>query len=148
MAEGGVVAQDVVEGENDAARIPEQDVHALPEDRLADHIGPDPRPALATIGGILVQLVALAEHLAAGALDGVGGRRSCPRDVASPLGRRRPGRGRRQSSGISLARGGRLSCPATARPSAAGAVALRHRHGRRVLRRSCRRSTWLTPVGK
>ena len=47
VAQLGVVAEDVVEGQDHAARVAEEDVDALEEERLADDVGPDPGPASA-----------------------------------------------------------------------------------------------------
>ena len=44
VAELGVVAEDVVERQDHAARVAEEDVDALEEERLADDVGPDPGP--------------------------------------------------------------------------------------------------------
>ena len=44
VAELRVVAQDVVERQDDAARVAEEDVDALAEERLAQDVGADPRP--------------------------------------------------------------------------------------------------------
>ena len=44
VAELGVVAQDVVERQDDAARVAEEDVDALADERLAERVGADPRP--------------------------------------------------------------------------------------------------------
>jgi hypothetical protein len=85
VAEGWVVAQDVVQGKDDPTRIPEQHVHALPEDGFADHVGTDARPTLAAIGCLPVRLIALVKHLAAGTLHGLGRGSARPGDVASPL---------------------------------------------------------------
>ena len=139
-----MVTEHVIEREDDPARIPEQDVHVLPKDRLADDIGPDPGAALAAIGGILVGLVAFVKHLPPGALHRIGPGSAGSRDVAPPA---RRGRGRvwvrgRECSGRRRVRGSRPSgfTRHTRRAAAGrwpgGAVALRHRHGRCVLRRS------------
>ena len=45
VAELGVVAEDVVQRQDHAARVAEQDVDALAEQRLADDVGADPRSA-------------------------------------------------------------------------------------------------------
>ncbi len=106
VAELGVVAEDVVEREDDAAGVREQDVNALPEERLADDVGADPR-ALAGLD--------LVEHLAPGMLDR--GRRGGPvaRDVAAAgSGRARAGTAR--LGGLPRRRGTALGRP------------LRHRH--------------------
>ena len=42
VAQLGVVAEDVVEGQDHAAGIAEEDVDALAQERLADDVGPDP----------------------------------------------------------------------------------------------------------
>ncbi len=139
VTQGRMVAEHVVEREDHPARVAEQDVHALPEDRLADDVGPDPRATLAALDGILVPAVAFVEHLAARPLHRVGAGRASGRDMASP-GRRPRGFGgsggyrqlrRLHGSG---SRGPVRRAAAGRRPG--GAVALRHCHGPRVLRGS------------
>ena len=70
VAQLGVVAEDVVQGQDHAARVAEHDVDALAEQRFADHVGADPRarPVLGRADGDGRR--ALVEHLALGALDG------------------------------------------------------------------------------
>ena len=79
VAQLGIVAQHVVERQDHPARVAEEDVHALPQERLAQHVGPDPGS---------LELATLVEHLLAGALDGgrVGG--PVVGHVAAPLRRR------------------------------------------------------------
>ncbi len=60
VAELRVVAEDVVERQDDAARIAEEDVDALAEERLAEDVRPDAGP---------LEVAALVEHALAGALD-------------------------------------------------------------------------------
>ena len=64
-----VVAEDVVQRQDHAAGVAEEDVDALPEQGLADDVGADPRAdaALARADGDGRR--ALVEHLALGALD-------------------------------------------------------------------------------
>ena len=83
VADLGVVAEDVVERQDHAARIAEQDVDVLPDERLHQGVRADP---------VLLARRDVAQHLAPGLLDG--GRRDRPvaRHVTAP----RPfGRGRR-----------------------------------------------------
>ncbi len=61
VAELGVVAEDVVERQDDAARVAEEDVDALAEERLADDVRADPGP---------LAVACLVEHPLAGPLDG------------------------------------------------------------------------------
>ena len=74
VAQLGIVAEDVVEREDDAARVAEEDVDALPEERLAQDVGPDAGP---------LEFAALVEHLLARALDGRGRRRTLTRHVTA-----------------------------------------------------------------
>ena len=84
VAELGVVAQDVVERQDHAARVAEEDVDALAEQRLAQDVRPDARP---------LEVAALVEHALAGALDRGGLGRAVVGHVAAPrAGRRRGGR--------------------------------------------------------
>ena len=73
VAQLGVVAEDVVERQDHAAGVAEEDVDALAEERLADDVGADPRPP---------PRPRVVEHRLAGALDG-----------------RRAGRSRRRARG-------------------------------------------------
>ena len=83
VAQVGVVAQDVVERQDDAARVAEQDVDALAEDRLHDDVGTDPGAPSASLGRLVAGAVAFVEHLAAGLLDRVRGRRPGAGHVAA-----------------------------------------------------------------
>ena len=76
----GVVGPNVVERQDDAARVAEDDLHALADEGLAEGVGADARA---------VQRLAVAEHVAAGLLDGRCLR--CPegRHVTTAAGRRR-----------------------------------------------------------
>ncbi len=76
-AQLGMVGPDVVEGQDDAARVAEDDLHALADERLAERVRADARA---------VQWLAVAEHVAAGLLDGLCLR--CPegRHVAAAAG--------------------------------------------------------------
>ena len=74
VAELGVVAQDVVERQDHAARVAEEDVDTLEQERLAQDIGAD--------AGAL-EVATLVEHLLAGALDRGGVGRAVIRDVAA-----------------------------------------------------------------
>ena len=102
VAELGVVAEDVVEGQDDAAGIAEEHVHALAEDRLAHDVRADPGSLGARlrgrVGGHGRGGRALVEHLALGLLDRRGVLRAGRRHVApahaaarrgSPASRRR-----------------------------------------------------------
>ena len=60
VAQLRVVAEDVVERQDHAARVAEEDVDALAEQRLAEDVGPDAGP---------LEVAALVEHVLAGALD-------------------------------------------------------------------------------
>ena len=80
VAQLRVVAEDVVERQDDAARVAEEDVDTLAQERLAEDVRPDAGP---------LELAALVEHLLAGALDRGGLGRAVARHVAAP----RPGRG-------------------------------------------------------
>ncbi len=72
VAQLGVVAEDVVEGQDDAAGIAEEHVDALAQERLADDVRPDAGP---------VGEPALVEHVLAGLLDGRRLRRAVVRHV-------------------------------------------------------------------
>ena len=74
VAELGVVAQDVVERQDHAARVAEEDVDALEQERLAQDVGADAGP---------LEVAAFVEHLLAGALDRRGVGRAVIRDVAA-----------------------------------------------------------------
>ena len=74
VAQLRVVAEDVVERQDHAARIAEEDVDALAEQRLAQDVGPDAGP---------LEVAAFVEHLLARALDGRGRRRSLTRHVTA-----------------------------------------------------------------
>ena len=74
----GVVAQDVVDREDDAARVAEQDVGALDDERLHERVGADPRP---------LARPHVAEHVLARLLDRRRARRPVVRHVAAPRGR-------------------------------------------------------------
>ena len=67
VAQLGVVAEDVVERQDHAAGVAEEDVDALAEERLADDVGADPRPP---------PRPRVVEHLLAGLLDRRRARRS------------------------------------------------------------------------
>ena len=67
VAQLGVVAQDVVEGQDHAAGIAEEDVDALAEERLAHDVGADPGP---------LERLRVVEHLLAGR--SIGGRLGGP----------------------------------------------------------------------
>ena len=73
VAELGVVAEDVVERQDHAAGVAEEDVDALAEERLADDVGADPGPA---------PRPRVVEHRPAGLLDGGRVRRPVARHVA------------------------------------------------------------------
>jgi hypothetical protein len=75
VTELGIVAEHVVQRQDHAARVAEEDLDALAQQRLADDVGADPRAA---------QVARLVEHLLAGSLDRGGARRSLVRDVAAP----------------------------------------------------------------
>ena len=87
VAQLGVVAQDVVERQDHPARVAEEDVDALAQQRLAQDVRPDAGP---------LEVAPLVEHLLAGALDG--GRlrpsrrsaRGCAGRRSAPLRRPRP----------------------------------------------------------
>ena len=106
VAQLGIVAEDVVERQDDAARVAEEDVDALAEERLADHVGADPGP-LARLD--------LVEHRVAGLLHGGRVGRAVGGDVA-------PTRtGGRHGAAVNHGRPGRRRAAAVRRP-------LRHRH--------------------
>ena len=111
VAELRVVAQDVVEREDDAARIREQDVDALADEGLADDVRTDPR-ALARLD--------LVEHRRARPLDGRRGRRPVGRHVTPTRAGGALGSGGRPRAG-GPGRAGRRGRPAVRRP-------LGHRH--------------------
>ena len=77
VAQLGVVAEDVVERQDHAARVAEEDVDALAEQRLAQDVGPDPRP---------LEVARLVEHRLAGVLDRGRLGRPVVGDVAAPGG--------------------------------------------------------------
>ena len=83
VAQVGVVAQHVVEGQDDPARVAEQDVDALAEDRLHEDVGADPGALAASLGRIQAGPIALVEHPETGLLDGLGGCRPGARHVAA-----------------------------------------------------------------
>ncbi len=85
VAQLRVVAEDVVQREDDAARVAEEDVDALAEERLAQDVGPDPRS---------LEVARLVEHRLPGALDRRGLGRPVVGDVA-PSRARTGGRPRR-----------------------------------------------------
>ena len=76
VADLGVVAEDVVDREDDAARIAEEHVRALTDERLHEGVRADPGP----LGG-----PHLVEHRGPRALDVGGRRRPVARDVAPAL---------------------------------------------------------------
>ena len=75
VAQLGIVAQDVVERQDDAAGIAEEDVDALAQERLADDVGAD--------AGALERL-GVVEHRVAGLLDGRRRSRPVVRHMAPP----------------------------------------------------------------
>ena len=81
-----VVAEDVVQRQDHAARIREEDIDSLAQERLAQDVGADARA---------LELAALVEHAFAGALDRRRLRRAVVGHVAAP-GRRTRGRARRR----------------------------------------------------
>ena len=92
VAQLGVVAEDVVERQDHAARVAEDDVDALAQQRLAQDVRPDPRA---------LEVATLVEHLLAGALDR-GRPRPCRRSARGCVWR--PGApGRRRLRGSPLA---------------------------------------------
>ncbi len=113
VAEVGMVAQDVVERQDHAARVAEEDVDALAEDRLDDDVGADPGALPAPLGGLLADAGALVEHLPPGLLHGLGGRRPGAGHVAAAR-----GAGRWRS----------LRCRRRRVRRTRGPFALRHRH--------------------
>ena len=86
VAELRVVPEHVVERQDHPARVAEEDVDALAQERLAQHVGPDAGPP---------ELAALVEHLLAGALDGRRLGRPVVGHVAAPL---RRGRGQAEGT--------------------------------------------------
>ena len=84
VPELGVVAEDVVERQDHAARVAEHDVDALAEERLADDVGADPRTDTAFGRPDGRARGALVEHLALGALDRGGVLRARGGHVAAP----------------------------------------------------------------
>ena len=76
-----IVAKDVVERKDHPARVAEEDVDTLEEERLADDVRPDPST---------VPRPRVVEHRPAGGFDGCGVCRAIGRDVAAPF---RPGFG-------------------------------------------------------
>ncbi len=87
VAELGIVAEDVVERQDHAARVAEEQVGALQEEGLADDVRPDPGP---------VPRSRVVEHRPAGGLDGGGVGRAVGRHMA-PAFRSRLGRTGRPS---------------------------------------------------
>ncbi len=84
VADLGVVAEDVVERQDHAARVAEEDVDALAHERLADDVGPDPGPS---------PWPGVVEHRLARPLDGRGVGRPVARHVRpTRVGTRRLGR--------------------------------------------------------
>ena len=73
VAQLGVVAEDVVERQDHAAGVAEEDVDALVEERLADDVGADPRPP---------PRPRVVEHRLAGPFDGRRARGPVAGDVA------------------------------------------------------------------
>ena len=78
VAELGVVAEDVVERQDHAAGVAEEDVDALAEERLAEDVRPDPRA---------LEVAGLVEHALASLLDGGRVGDPSPGHVAAPAGR-------------------------------------------------------------
>ncbi len=74
----GVVAEDVVDRQDDAARVAEQDVRPLADERLHERVGPDARP---------LPRPDVPEHVLARLLDRRRGRRPVGGHVAAPRGR-------------------------------------------------------------
>ena len=99
VAELRVIPEDVVEGQDDAARIAEEDVDALAEQGLAQDVGADARA---------LEVARLVEHGLAGLLDGRGMGRPVAGHVAATRSRRRARRLRRtrRLRGIGLGRHG------------------------------------------
>ncbi len=89
----GIVAEDVVERQDHAARVAEDDVDALEEQRLAQDVRTDPRP---------LEVATFVEHALARALDRCRFGAAVVRHVAPPGGRERPGACRCRLRGISL----------------------------------------------
>ena len=84
VADLRVVAEDVVQRQDHAARVAEEDVDPLAHERLADDVGPDPRPA---------PRPGVVEHRLARPLDGRGVARPVARHVRpTRVGTRRFGR--------------------------------------------------------
>ena len=79
VAQLRVVAQDVVEREDHAARVAEEDIDALAQHRLAQDVRPDARP---------LEVTRLVEHPLAGLLDGRGLGRTVVRHVTASRGPR------------------------------------------------------------
>ena len=86
VAQLGVVAEDVVERQDHAAGVAEEDVDALEEERLADDVGADPRP---------LPRPRVVEHRPAGLFDGRRVRGPVAGDVAPARVRARRRRTRR-----------------------------------------------------
>ncbi len=109
VAQLGVVAEDVVQRQDHAARIAEEDVDALAEEGLAQDVGTDARA---------LEVARLVEHVLPGALDGGCVHRPVTGHVAAP----RPGRTRTGwLRGIGPGRQGRPSAQAdNKRPSPPG----------------------------
>ena len=117
VAQLRVVAEDVVERQDDAARVAEEDVDALAQQRLAQDVRPDARA---------LEVAPLVEHALAGALDRRRLGRAVIGHVAAPgrrtrgRARRRPGRLRRFSLGDRHLDEALLSMPENERPSPPG----------------------------
>ena len=92
VAQLGVVAEDVVERQDHAARVAEEDVDTLAQERLAQDVRADAGP---------LEVATLVEHPLPGALDRGGVGRAVIGDVAAPRAgwRRGPRRVRRISLG-------------------------------------------------
>ena len=82
VAQLRVVAQDVVERQDHATRVAEEDVDALAEERLAQDVGADARP---------LEVARLVEHALLGALDRGGVRRAVGRHVTASAALAGPG---------------------------------------------------------
>ena len=90
VAQLGIVAEHVVQRQDHATRVAEEDIDTLAQERLAQYVGTDARA---------LQVARVIQHPLPGVLDGGGVSRPLTRDVAAPSGRGAGGGGGAPVSG-------------------------------------------------